>query len=130
MTSGTFTAITDDVLLDDETFGFSFIASGALTAGMLVKPAGPMQVVKTADGADNAIGVAGDTVAKGHSIAVYGKGCIIRSCVASSTSYGDDLFAGHDGAFENTQTYGGVFPSVGIALETQAAGSACKILLK
>lgn len=130
MTNGAFVTPTDDIIFAHGTFGYSFIASGTISGAMLVKPAGPMQVVKATDALDNSIGVAAFYVTKGEAVTVYGPGNIIRSCVGSSTSYGDDLYTGLNGIFENSQTYGGTAPCVGIALETIAAGSTCKILLK
>jgi hypothetical protein len=133
--AGVFTSITDDIIVQEGTFGFSFIASSAISGGQLVKSAGPVSagglyVTKATDANDNAIGVAAYTKAKNEAVTVYGPGNIIRGCAASSTTQSDDLFVGADGMFNNSLTYGGTYPSIGISLETKAAGAAMRILLK
>jgi hypothetical protein len=133
--AGLFKAITDDIIIQEGTFGFSFVASSAISGGQIVKSAGPVStgglyVTKATDGQENAIGVAAYTRAKGEAVTVYGPGNIIRGCAASATTQGDDLFTGADGMFNNTLTYGGVYPSIGISLETKAATAAMRILLK
>ena len=130
MTNSSFQIPTDDVIVQEGTFAYSFIASGTISGSMLVKPAGPMQVVKANESADNAIGIAAYYVTKGEAVAVYGPGNIIRSCCASATAVGDDLYVGHNGAFDISPTYGGVNPCIGIALEGAAADSKIRILLK
>jgi len=130
MTGGKFTPTTDDIIVQEGTFGFSFVASGIISGGALVKVAGPMQVTEATNAIDNAIGVAHATVAKGDAVTVYPMGNIIRSCCCSATTMGDDLFVGLDGCFDNSLTYGGVYPCVGIALESAAAGGTARILLK
>ena len=54
----TFKEITDDIIVQEGTFGFSFTASGTVYGGQVVKMAGPMEVVKAESSTDNAIGVA------------------------------------------------------------------------
>ena len=125
-----FKSPTDDVIVQEGTFAYSFIASGTISGSALVKPAGPMQVVKAGDGLDNAIGVAAYFVTKGETVAVYGPGNIVRGCLSSGATVGDDLFVGTNGAFNNGKTYGGLFPCVGIALEPKAVNSIGLILLK
>ena len=125
----TFKAITDDIIVQEGTFGFSFIASGTVYGGQLVKPAGPMQVVAATSCVDNAIGVAGYYATKGEAVDVYGPGNIVRGHCPSAQACGADLFIGNDGCFDDTCAYGGLFPSVGIALEGTASGN-IRILLK
>jgi len=125
-----FVTPTDDIILSEGTFGFSFIASGTISGAMLVKMNGPMYVVKATNGIDNAIGVAANKATKGEAVTVYGMGNIVRSYCASATTAGDDLYAALSGAFDNSMTYGGIQPCVGIALESKAAGSTIRILLK
>ena len=130
MTKGSFQIPTDDVIVQEGTFGYTFIASGTISGSMLVKPAGPMQIVKATDMNDNAIGVAAYFVTKGEAVTVYGPMNIIRSCCASATAVGDDLYAGAGGAFTNLIAVGGTAPCVGIALEGAVADSKIRILLK
>ena len=132
MTSGVFKCPTDDVIVQEGTFGFSFIASGAISGASLVKPNGTMEVVKTSDSQSNSIGVAAYSVSKGEVVTVYGPGNIIRSYCASATASGDDLYAGVGGAFHNGGgvVYGGLSPSIGIALEPCNADTHIRILLK
>jgi hypothetical protein len=133
MTSGVFKCPTDDIIVQEGTFGFSFIASGAISGGALVKPNGTMQVVKTSNSQNNAIGVAAYSVSKDEVVTVYGPGNIIRSYCASATASGDDLFAGAGGAFHNggaVEVIGELSPVVGIALEPCNADTHIRILLK
>ena len=127
----TYVSPTDDIIVQEGTFGFSFEASGAISAGQLVKPAGPMQVVKSTSNLDNCVGVAAYTVTKGEVVTVYGPGNIVRGYCGSSTAVGSDLYAGNNtaGAFDDTSAYGITAPCVGIALEGAKSG-AIRILLK
>ncbi|MBE3094740.1 MAG: hypothetical protein IMZ52_06875 [Actinobacteria bacterium] len=118
-----FKTITDDIIVQEGTFGFSFIASGTIYAGQLVKPAGPMQVQATTAGTDNSIGVAAYYVTKGEAVDIYGPGNIIRSLASGETAIGADLYAGHGGYFADDVTYGGTSPCVGIALQIAAGGA-------
>jgi len=126
----TFVTPSDDVILQEGTFGFSFIASGAISGAMLVKANGPMYVVKCTAETDNAIGVAANTAAKGDALTVYGPGNIIRSYTASTATAGDDLFVAPTAGFCNAATYGGTYPCVGIALESKGAAGTIRVLLK
>ena len=128
----TFKAITDDIIVQEGTFGYSFTASGTIYGGQLVKMAGPMQVVKADIPTDNAIGVAAYYVTKGEAVTVYGPGNIVRGHHPSTAaSNGDDIYAGNDGCIYYNVTYGGTSPCIGIALEVAAGGSgSAKILLK
>ena len=133
MTSGTFTSPTDDIIVQEGIFAYSFIASGTISAGQLVKSIGPMQVLavdQQAASQDNPIGVASYYVTKGETVAVYGPGNIIRSYCASATSVGDDLYAVDNGAFTTGIAIGGLEPMVGIALESSKADGTIRILLK
>lgn len=122
--------MTDDIIYQEGTFAYSFIASGTISGGRLVKPIGPMQVVKASDGTDNAIGVAAYYVTKGEAVAVYGPGNIIYGHCPSATAVGEDLFVANEGGFNNSLAYGGVYPCVGVSLEGGKAKSNLRILLK
>ncbi|MBE3094739.1 MAG: DUF2190 family protein [Actinobacteria bacterium] len=129
----TFVTPTDDIIVQEGTFGYTFIASGAISGAQLVKSAGPMQVLKATSSTDNAIGIAAYTVTKGKAVTVYGPFNIVRSYLASAATVGTDLYIGNLGAFNSGGTatvIGGTEPCVGIALESKAAGSTCRILLK
>jgi hypothetical protein len=130
--SNNFVTPSDDIIVQEGTFAYSFIASGSISGAMLVKPAGPMQVVKATATTDNAIGVAAYYVTKGEAVAVYGPGNIIRSYCASATAVSDDLYVGHGSGFSNDSglLIGGTSPCVGVALESAIAGSTIRILLK
>ena len=127
-----FKEITDDIIVQEGTFGYSFIASGTIYGGQVVKMAGPMQVAKAEVSTDNAIGVAAYYVTKGEAVTVYGPGNIVRGhCPSTATANGADLFAGNDGCFQDDEAYGGTRPCIGIAVEVSAGGSgSAKILLK
>lgn len=118
-----FRTITDDIIVQEGTFGFSFIASGTIYAGQMVKPAGPMQVLATTDVLNNSIGVAAYYVTKGEAVTVYGPGNIVRSCASGETAIGADLYGGHGGYFADDVTYGGASPPVGISLQIAAGGT-------
>jgi len=118
-----FKAIKDYIIVQEGSFGLSFIASGTINGGQLVKMAGPMQVVKTDDRDGNTVGVAAYYVTKGEAVTVYGPGNIVRLHTASGVSCGADIFAGDDGGTDDSTTYGGEFPSIGVALEAAISGS-------
>jgi len=118
-----FKAITDDIIVQEGTFGFSFTASGTIYGGQVVKMAGPMQVVETTSQFDNAIGVAAYYVTTGEGVTVYGPGNIVRVHTPSGVSVGGDIFAGTKGSTDDGETYGGLAPSIGVALESTASGS-------
>lgn len=124
--------ITDDIIVSEGTFGFSFTASGTIYGGQVVKMAGPMQVVAAAVPTDNAIGVAAYSVTKGEAVDVYGPGNIVRCHSPSSTTCGADLYAGNNGCVDDSATYGGTSPCIGIALEAVdvAHSGAIRVLLK
>jgi len=76
---------TDDVIVQEGTFAYDFIASGTIYAGQGVEPVGTMQVrkVKTTY---KQIGVAAyDVTTEGQHIAVYGPGNIVRVCASGTT---------------------------------------------
>jgi hypothetical protein len=119
--------MTDDVIVQEGTFGYSFIASGTIYAGQLVKAAGPMQVVAAAASTDNSLGVAAYYVTKGETVTVYGPGNIIRSYATGTTAIGSDLYCGHGGYFEDDETLGGTSPPVGVALQVAATNGSGSI---
>jgi len=121
--------MTDDIIVQEGTFGFSFTASGTIYGGQVVKMAGPMQVVKSELANDNSVGVAAYHVTKGEAVTVYGPGNIVRCHSPSGTAIGADLFAGNDGCVDDTPTYGGIYPSIGISMEATTSG-AIRVLLK
>lgn len=125
----TFKTITDDIIVQEGTFGYSFVASGTIYGGQLVKLAGPMQVVVTDLETDNAIGVASYYVTKGETVAVYGPGNIVRMHAARGVTCGSNLYASSNGCVDDATTFGGTAPRIGIAMEAHASGT-IRALLK
>ncbi len=125
-----FVVPTDDIILQEGTFAFSFEASGAISGGSLVKPAGPMFVVKGASGTDNTIGVAAYSVAKNDMVAVYGPGNIVRTYSPSSVKVASGLCCTVLGGVHCNLPEGETFVKVGTALETISAAGTVRVLLK
>lgn len=121
--------ITDDIIVQEGTFGYAFVASGTIYAGQVVKPAGPMQVVACDNCTENAIGVAAYYVTKGETVTVYGPGNIVRCYCASSIAVGADLYPGNNGCVDDAAVYGSTYPSIGVSLEGTVSG-AVRTLLK
>ena len=120
----------DDILVQEGTFAFSFEASGAISGAQLVKSAGVMQVVKATDSQDNVLGVAAYEVAKGDYVAVYPLGNIVRCCAASGITTGAELHCASDGKVDDSLTIAATIPCIGIALEPVDANDAIRVLLK
>lgn len=128
--SSTFTTPSDDILISPGVM-HSFLASGAISGGAFVKPAGAMSVVAGTEGIDNPLGVAAYEVAKGDYVTVYGAGSIVRCCAGSSITAGGDLQVGNKGQVnDDGVTYGGLVACCGIALDGCAANAAVRVLVK
>jgi len=121
---------TDDILVVGNGAWYSYEASGAISGAQFVKMAGPMQVVTATCAHENTVGVAYAEVAKGEYVTIYGPGNIVRCVAASGITMGADLFVARDGKVDDSLTYGGTHPCVGIALEGVAANAAIRVLLK
>lgn len=120
----------DDILVCGHNL-YSFKASSAISGGALVKIEGTYEVVHTDLSTDNTIGVALDEVGKGDYVTVAGPGCIVRCCASAAIDYGADLYASETGKVDDTLTYGGTSPCIGVALESQtSANGAIRVLLK
>ena len=127
-----FTSPTDDIIVQEGTFAYSMIASGAIKAGQAVKAAGgAMNVaVTTVALSTDVIGVAAYTVASGEHVAVYGPGNIVRVIISgtSKCTVGDDLYAQYEGKWATGTATAGACHAV--ALETQAtADGTARVLL-
>jgi hypothetical protein len=97
----TFTAPTDDIIVQEGTFAFDFDASGAITKGQAVYAnkdglgvAAPLARGTIQPGC---VGVAAYTVATTKPVAVYGIGNICRVIVSGTCQAGDILFCGSEG---------------------------------
>jgi len=130
-----FTSPTDDIIVQEGTFAYSFTASGTIYAGQLVVPTGTMQVI-AAPGVSSAkcVGVAAYYVTDGEMVAVYGPGNIVRCCASgTSVAVGECLIAGTEGkVLDVTDLYAKKSGAsiVGKALESQAtADGAVRVLL-
>jgi len=133
----TFTSPTDDIIVQEGTFAYSFTASGSVKAGQGVIMTGEMEVGAPASNvalAKGCIGVAAYDQSDGKPVAVYGPGNIVRVIIsgASHCTRGDTLMCGPEGKFyavtDSTYLVSGISA---IALETQAsADGTAKVLLK
>lgn len=106
----TFTAPTEDIIVQEGTFAFDYDASGTVYAGQGVVAYGTMQVKApgTAAGiAHGCVGVAAYQIADGNAVAVYGPGNICRVCISAaaaspSVAAGDALTCTSEGTFAET----------------------------
>lgn len=106
----TFTAPTEDIIVQEGTFAFDYDASGTVYAGQGVKAYGTMQVMApgTSDGITHGcVGVSAYQIADGNAVAVYGPGNICRVCISSSgtpaVAAGDLLVCTSEGTFTEDQ---------------------------
>jgi hypothetical protein len=121
----------DDIIYQEGTFGYSFLASGAISGGQLVKSSGPMYVVGATAETDNALGVAAYKRAKGEELTIYGPGNIVRCFCPSTVTQGNALYVGpQGGVISGSALYGSANPCIGICLESKVAGSTVRVLLK
>jgi len=120
----------DDIIVQEGTFAYSFIASSAVSGGALVAPVGTMSVAHASHDADNVIGVAAYRAAAGKPVAVYGPGNIVRCCASGVIHSGDDLYATTTGKVDDHGTMGGTAVCVGVALENADNNGAVRVLLK
>ena len=117
----TYTAPTDDIIVQEGTFGFSYEANGAIYAGQCLTAQDTMIVDQAADADDAFVGVAAYDASDGDMVTVYGPGNIVRCIVAgtSTCTVGDDLMvSGSEGKVSNTGA--STNNKIGVALETQA----------
>ncbi len=126
----TFVTPTDDIILQEGTFAFSFEASGAISGGMLVKPAGPMFVVKASAETDNVVGVAAYSVAKNDMVSVYGPGNIVRTYAGVATAVAADVYPSANAGIDDSATYGSTSVPCGVSLEAISAAGTIRVLLK
>jgi len=130
----TFTSPTEDIIVQEGTFAFDYLCSGAVSAGQGVTAIGTMAVeAPTTTGVDFAakcVGVAAYDQTHGNHIAVYGPGNIVRVIVSgTSVAVGDNLKLVEEGKFREfaCANASGV---TAIALETQGtANGTVKVLL-
>jgi len=119
----TFTSPTDDIIVQEGTFAYNYIASGSIKAGQCLEAGttSAMNVEIAEDATDAFVGVAAYDATNGEPLAVYGPGNIVR-CIVNGTSkctVGDDIMvSGSEGKVSNTGLAVGT--KIGVALETQA----------
>ena len=83
-----FTAITNDICIQEGTFAFNYIASGTILQGQGVKAGGGMYVIEPSGNGvpqKGCVGIAAYSETKGNPIAVYGPGNIVRYRVSSTS---------------------------------------------
>jgi len=123
----------DDIIVQEGTFAYDFIASGTIYAGQAVEPVGTMQVRKVTT-AYKGIGVAAYDAADTTHVAVYGPGNIVRACASgTSCAVSKPLFASIEGKWQPllSTAWATVSGAIGIALDSQAtADGSIRILLK
>jgi len=132
----TFTAPTEDIILQEGTFAFDYTCSGTVYAGQAVEPIGTMQVraVQSTDKiGKGCVGVAAYKQTDGKEVAVYGPGNIVRVRVSgTSTAVGETLHSTYYGEWVEA-TAASEFLESGlraIALETQGTdGGVCRVML-
>ena len=133
----TFTSPTDDIIVQEGTFGYGFTASGNIKAGQGVAiyddmsvgaPPAATALVK------GSIGVAAYDASAGDPVLVYGPGNIVRVIIsgASHCSAGDTLMMTSEGKFfavtDSTFLVSGITAT---ALETQgSANGTARVLLR
>jgi len=131
-----YTAVTEDVVLQEGTFAFDFECSGTIYAGQAVEPIGTMQVraVQSTDvTGKGTLGVALYKQTDGNQIAIAGPGNIVRIRVSGTgTAVGDVLRSTYYGEWVEDRVGNNLFISgvQAIALETQATdGGECRVML-
>jgi len=131
----TFTSPTDDIIVQEGTFAYDYIASGTIYAGQCLEAGttSSMEVEVAENATDAFVGVAAYNATDGEKIAVYGPKNIVR-CIVKGTSVcniGDDLFvSGSEGKVSNAAIDTPINHKIGVALETQATdGGTVKVLL-
>jgi hypothetical protein len=134
----TYTAPTDDIILQEGVFAYNYTASGAIKAGQVVCIQDTMKVgVYTgglgATGYKGVVGVAAYGAATGQPVAVYGPGNIVRCVTSGAVYYGDTLLLGSNAGHVIGTTTWSVSPGagtvVGKALESKATASTIRVLL-
>jgi len=126
----TFTAPTDDIIFQEGTAAYNFIASGTILAGQLVFPNDTMKVaaVNAAD-KDNIIGVAAYDVTDDEYVAVWGPGNIVRCKSSGALTVGTAVHGSLNGHVYYDPAGVTATAKVGIALETVATNTQVKVLL-
>ena len=121
---------TDDVIVQEGTFAFDFIASGTIYAGQAVEPIGTMQVRKITNALGTFVGLAAYDATDTQHVAVYGPGNIVRACASgTSVTVGRSVIPNKEGKFR----IGALYYASGISaisLEAQAtADGSVRLLL-
>ena len=137
-----FTSPTEDIIVQEGTFAFDYLLSGACTRGQGVYAHGTMGCIVPLYGHDGAVagrdkfypgclGVAAYTQTHGNHVAVYGPGNICRVSVSgTATAVNDELVLVEEGKFTEVDHLPNASGVKAIALETQATNNgSCRVLL-
>jgi hypothetical protein len=132
----TFTAITEDPVIQEGTFLFDYTCSGTVSMGQAVEAIGTMQVraVQAADKiGKGCVGIAAYGQTDGGQIAVAGPGNICRIRVSGTgTATGDIMHSTYYGEWVEATGASEYLESgvKALALETQGTdGGMCRVLL-
>jgi len=125
------TTPSDDIIVQEGTFAYSFQASGAVSGGAVLKATGTMKVSHAgATTTQGLVGVAAYEVPAGSYVAVYGPGNIVRCCASGTFLVGSILYPVATGKVDDYGTWGTNEP-IGVALEASTADlQAVRVLLK
>jgi len=126
-----YTAPTDDIIVQEGTFAYSFKCSGTIYPGQAVYPVATMEVkAVSANYEPGCIGVAAYKKTDDGYIGVYGPGNIVRVIVSgTAVAVSDRLLPVNEGKWkEGTGAHSSGCQA--IALETQATDNGtCRVLL-
>ena len=127
----TWVSPTDDIIVQEGTLAYNFIASGTISAGQIVEVNDTMKVRVDPTANDTSwIGVAAYDVTDDEYVAIYGPGNIVRCKSSGAINVGNRVainsLYGHVGVPEAGVTNGA---EVGISLETVATNTSVRVLL-
>jgi hypothetical protein len=137
----TFTSPTDDIIVQEGTFGFDFTASGTIYKGQAVyanKSDLYVAAVPTAGGTTpqtRIVGLAAYDQTNGKPLTVFGPGNICRAITSGSCEAGDNLWAHSEGKLSKISGWPDLSAPVGsgvkfMALETaDATDDTIKVLV-
>ena len=125
------TSPSDDIIFQEGTFAYNFVASGTINAGQVVEVNDTMKVRVDPTANDTSwVGVAAYDVTDDEYVAVYGPGNIVRCKSSGAINVGSRVAInsayGHVGVPEAGVGNGAC---VGIALETVATDTSVRVLL-
>lgn len=92
-----YSSISDDIEVIPGTYSHTYTASGAITAGMLVKIAADETVEMATISAAAVIGVAAQDATDGNPVGVYPIGNMVRTRISGTATAGTPIMAGASG---------------------------------